>query len=267
MPSPFPGMNPYLESPSLWPGFHSRYITSLGNAINRSAPDKYFADIEQRVFLVKPGDSYQRAIVPDVSINESANEISANQLTSEGSIATKTVTPSIRVQMMEEEIAERFITIRAGAGAGDVDSEIVTIIEILSPSNKLVGSSGRTSYLAKREEVLKTRTHFIEIDLLRAGDRRPLGPGGYDSDYLVTLSRTEERPVAELWPTNLPSPLPTIPIPLLLGDADLVMDLQQILHQVYDESGYSRRIRHSDPIPAPPLSDQNAAWLKQLKEA
>ena len=264
MPSPFPGMNPYLESPEIWPGFHGSLIASIRGTINRIAPAKYFADIEQRVFLVKPGDPYQRAIVPDVSINETA-DASADRSNTSSNVAAQAVTPSIRVQMLDEEVAERFITIRAAAGAGGVDTEIVTIIEVLSPSNKLVGSSGRTSYLAKRDEVLKTRTHFIEIDLLRAGERRPLGPGGYDCDYLVTLSRVEERPVAELWPTNLQAPLPTIPIPLLPGDSDLVINLQQMLHQVYDESGYQRRIRLSDPIPLPPLSDDDQAWLEQLK--
>ena len=29
MPSPFPGMNPYLEQPSVWAGFHNRLIVAL----------------------------------------------------------------------------------------------------------------------------------------------------------------------------------------------------------------------------------------------
>ncbi|MFK7817487.1 MAG: DUF4058 family protein, partial [Planctomycetaceae bacterium] len=181
MPSPFPGMNPFLESPAVWPGFHNRFITALGNAINGVAPQTYFADIEQRVFLVKPGDPYQQVIIPDVAVAEAAVEPAAvpAETTNDGGTAVATVTPSIRVQMLEEEIAERFITIRTGPD--NTQSEIVTIIEIVSPSNKLIGSSGHTSYLKKREEILNSRTHFIEIDLLRGGDRRHLGPGGYSA--------------------------------------------------------------------------------------
>lgn len=262
MPSPFPGMNPFLESPAVWPGFHGRLIASLGNAINGVAPKTYFADIEQRVFLVKPGDPYQQVIVPDVAVAESTVTPPPPVDTSDGGTAIAAVTPSIRVQMLEEEIAERFITIRSGPG--ETKSEIVTIIEVVSPSNKLIGSSGHTSYLKKREEILNSRTHFIEIDLLRGGDRRHLGPGGYSADYLITLSRTEERPLADLWPTNLTMRLPTIPIPLMPGDDDLVIDLQKIFHQVYDESGYDRRIRLSDPLPKPPLSEKNAEWIQQF---
>lgn len=262
MPSPFPGMNPFLESPAVWPGFHASMITAVRNAINGVAPETYFADIEQRVFLVKPGDPYQQVIVPDVAVAESQTQPSVPVVTAEGGTAVAAVTPSIRVQMLEEEISERFITIRSGPD--ETNSEIVAIIELVSPSNKLVGSSGHKSYLAKREEILNSRTHFIEIDLLRGGDRRPLGPGGYSADYLITLSRTEERPMAELWPTNLPAKLPTIPIPLMPGDDDLVIDLQKIFHQVYDESGYDRRIRLTDPIPKPELSAKNAEWIKQF---
>ncbi len=70
MPSPFPGMNPYMESPSIWPGVHNRLITALGNEINRAAPPNYFADIEERVFLLRPSDPYFSLMIPDVTIKE-----------------------------------------------------------------------------------------------------------------------------------------------------------------------------------------------------
>lgn len=261
MPSPFPGMNPFLESPAIWPGFHSSMIAAIRNAINGVAPGEYFADIEQRVFVVKPGDIDRVAIIPDVPIAEAKAPVVESG--SEGGTAVAaSVTPSMRIVMPDGEIAERFITIRSGPGG--TDAELVTVIEIVSPTNKLHGSIGQKSYLAKRKQILNSRTHFIEIDLLRAGERHYLGPAAYESDYLISLSRTEERPAAEVWPTGMQASLPTIPIPLLLGDDDLVIDLQRVFTQVYDESGYDRRIRLSDPIPEPKLSDKNAEWIQQF---
>lgn len=254
MPSPFPGMNPYLEAPNLWPGFHNSYIAAIRNAINRTAPGKYFADIEERVFLVTPDDPAARLIVPDVSIRDSSITEFSNEST-----GTLTATPSITVAMLEESMSESYITVRA-----DNFDEVVSIIEVLSPANKTNQSASQRSYLAKRKQVLLSRTHFIEIDLLRAGMRSPMAQAEISREYLISLSRRERRPLVDCWVVGLLEPLPTIPVPLLPGDDDVLLDLQQLLHTVHDESGYVRRLNYNDKIPQPELAAELLAAVEVL---
>ncbi|MEZ6131770.1 MAG: DUF4058 family protein [Planctomycetaceae bacterium] len=261
MPSPFPGMNPFLEAPDLWPGFHNRLIAAISSALNRRSPKAYFADIEERIYVVKSDDPAIKLIIPDVSIREVQSPV-----THSGSgavaVATLTASPSLRVEMIHETLTETFLTIRAKA-----HEEIVTIIEILSPANKMIGSAGQTAYLSKRDEVLQSRTHFLEIDLLRAGCRRPMSYAYPERDYLVSLSRTEDRPVIDCWPVGLFERLPVVPVPLLPGDDDVLLDLQQILHDVHDDSGYVRRLNYAADVPTPALSTEQYSKLQSFVTA
>ncbi len=172
-----------------------------------------------------------------------------------------TFTPPIRAEILPDEISERYIAIRATRHHGD-GPEIVTIIEVLSPTNKLPGSECRTHYMAMRDEILYSRTHLIEIDLLRAGTRSMTLPIVDHFDYLIKLSRVEDRPHASFWPVPLESRVPQIPVPLLPGDDDIALDMQRLLNQVYDDPGYERRLDYSQPPPAPDLSDPRRQWLR-----
>jgi hypothetical protein len=136
--------------------------------------------------------------------------------------------------------------------------ELVTVLELLSPSNKYV-SPDRDQYLAKRSQLLASRAHFVEIDLLRGGPRLPLEnlPA---CDYCVLVSRVEERPSAGLWPIRLREQLPTIPIPLRPPHADVQLDLQEVLHRIYDAAGYEDDIYEGQPQPR--LSPEDAAWAQ-----
>ena len=259
MPSPFPGMNPYMESPGLWPGVHARLIDAIGDFINANAPGRYFADVEERVFLCEPDDPGHRLIVPDVAVAEFPQQTANPQ----GSLATAEVlSPSVQLALTDDEMTERYLTIREDPF--DSGSTVVTIIEVLSPANKLRGSGARRSYLEKRRQVLNSTTHFIEIDLLRSGDRTPMSGLIPDADYLVTVSRSEERPKIRVFPATLTDALPCFPIPLLPGDEDLKLNLQAILHSVHDRSGYARRLDYSKPVPDPEISEDRREWLHQF---
>jgi hypothetical protein len=107
--------------------------------------------------------------------------------------------------------------------------------------------------------LLKTSAHFVEIDLLRGGramphEKRPR------CDCSVSVSRAEDRPWAGFWPIRLRRRLPAVPIPLRPGNPDAPIDLQEILHQVYDASGYGDFIYNGWPDPA--LSSRDAAWAR-----
>jgi hypothetical protein len=137
---------------------------------------------------------------------------------------------------------------------------VVTVIEVLSPTNKL-NPADRAAYVAKRATLLRTQTHFIEIDLLRSGEPMPLTVQP-TSHYRVMLSRAPERPNVVLWPLRLRDRLPRIPVPLRAPDPDLSLDLQDVLHRVYDAAGYADYI-HTRP-PQPALHPDDARWAESL---
>lgn len=255
MPSPFPGMNPWMEAPELWPGVHAALISEIRSRLNATMPPKYFADVEERVFLCDTDDPMIRLIVPDVTVRE----LTPPNFLENNSTATATITPALHARVADLQITERRIVIRSS----DLQT-IVTVIEILSPANKLQGSAGRVSYLSKRRELMQSQAHFIEIDLLRAGSRAEPVPGMGRRDYLIWLSRSQDRMHVDYWPTPLESPLPTIPVPLLPHDHDVTLNMQMVLHDVYDRSGYVRRLDYSQSIPAPTLADGQIEWLRGL---
>jgi hypothetical protein len=138
--------------------------------------------------------------------------------------------------------------------------QLVTLIELLSPTNKRPGGD-RDQYLAKRNEILASGAHFVEIDLLRGGRRPPLEDMPA-CDYCVLVSRYEERPRVGLWPLRLCDRLPVIPIPLREPDPDARLDLQQVLHDIYDKAHYQTYIY--DGFPDPPLPPEDDRWVQEL---
>jgi hypothetical protein len=145
---------------------------------------------------------------------------------------------------------------------------VVTVIELLSPSNKAAGATGREAYLAKQDEVLRSPAHLIEIDLLRSGEHTVAAPRGELArrgvyDYLVSLNRATRRIRFEVWARTIRDRLPRVAVPLLDDDPDLVLDLQPLLDRCYDLGAYARRIDYGrDPVP--PLTRADAEWVDLL---
>ena len=239
MPSPFPGMDPYLENPVTWPDLHAGLITGIRRVLNPILRPKYVAHIEERVYISKEGDPGRRYLVPDVRVGETAE-------------------PIIVTSVLDEEFREIRLAIT------DVASrEIVTVIEVISPTSKCLGSAGRVQYLEKRQEIMSSPTHLVEIDLLREGKtlftQDPLPP----LHYSVHVSRAEVRPDGKLWPILLSQRLPIIGIPLKPGDADAKLDLQAMLAAEYDAGSYDLVIDY-DVAPAPPLAAEWPEWAANV---
>jgi hypothetical protein len=161
---------------------------------------------------------------------------------------------------LEEEVRERYLEIRERG-----THRVVTVIEILSPANKIKGTPRYQQFIRKRTEVLNSDVHWIEIDLLRAGTRWELVPG--PSDYCIVLSRVEgrqtEHPTAEAWLFNLPDPLPMVAVPLRAPHPDVALDLQRALNSVYDRAGYGLSVDYTQ-APEPPLPVERLAWAEAL---
>lgn len=106
---------------------------------------------------------------------------------------------------------------------------------------------------------------LVEVDLLRAGDPMPMrisGNGGR-SDYRILVSRSNDRPLADVYRFGVRDSIPDSPVPLRAGEPEPVVAVNQILHELYDRAGYDLAIDYSRP-PVPPLSDDDAAWAASL---
>lgn len=251
MPSPFPGMNPYLEHPSLWAGIHHRLITAIANDLAPQIRPKYIVAIEERVYEVN-GDAALLIGVPDVSVQSS---LSLGKQT-ESDLAVTLVTQPIEVILpMPEILTEAYLEIRAVE-----TEEVITVIEVLSPKNKQL-SIGRLQYETKRLKILGSATHLVEIDLLRQGNPMPM-TGQAQSHYRIVVSHSEIRPRASLYGFNLPDQIPKFPVPLRTGELEPTIDLKPLLDEIYDQGSYDLRIDYRRP-PIPALSEPEMVWVQE----
>lgn len=254
MPSPFPGMDPYLEAPELWPDLHHQLISVIREQLNIALRPRYHAMVEERVYLSDDRDPGRRVIIPDVSISPTQSSKSSSSLAPRSPSDLAVAEPIVATTVIDEEIREARVVIVDGAGR-----QVVTVIEVLSPTNKIVGSRGRESYESKRQEVLRSPAHLVEIDLLREGEPIYCAEQLPPHDYLVHVSRRDSRPKGTVWPILLTQQLPTISIPLQPDDPDASLDLGQVLNTSYDRAGYDLVIDYSKP-PRVRLSEPNASW-------
>jgi hypothetical protein len=248
-------MDPYLEDPAGWPNLHVNLITEIQAVLNRQLRPKYYARAEDRVYISDQDDPGRRVIAPDVRVLAREEQPPGPW----GDAAAVAVAEPVDVvTLIEDEIREMHVEVLDASLR-----QVVAVIEVLSPTNKVPNARGRESYHRKRAEVLASQSHWIEIDLLREGERlvaAELMPYG---DYFVHVSRVERRPSGKVWPIRLPQHLPVIPIPLRAEDPDAKVDLQQVLTAVYDRSSYDLTIDYgSDPVP--PLSREYARWADRL---
>lgn len=251
MPSPFPGMNPYLEHPDLWTEVHHLMIGILAETLNPQLLPNYRAAIEKRVYQ-SDGQELFLVGIPDVTVEQRA----AVRATQNLSVATTGARPMTVTLPMSQEVREAYLEIREL-----VTKQVVTVIEILSPANKRAGR-GRDTYLTKRQEILASATHLIEIDLLRAGEAMPVLGDGSQNDYRILVSRSDRRPRADLYPFDLTDSIPTVLLPLKANDREPVIDLDAILEQVYERAGFAVVIDyHQNPIPA--LPEPKLKWLDE----
>ena len=252
--SPFPGMNPYLEHSDLWPSVHHLLISELLKLLAPQLRPKYIVAVEVRIYETSGEDSLLVGI-PDVTVQRPLTP--TNPTTTNVAVATPSAEP-VRVTIpVPETVKQGYLEIR------EVETkEVVTAIEILSPVNKRSGE-GRKAYEVKRQKVLGSLTHLVEIDLLRSGQPMPFYSNGIQSHYRILICRSDRRPVADLYAFNLQNVIPQFPIPLKLGDIEPVVDLQTLLNSVYDIAGYDMRIDYTRN-PVPPLADADTAWADAL---
>jgi hypothetical protein len=263
MPSPIPGMDPFLEDPAVFPDLHDNLIAELRNAINAQLPPPYYASSASRVW-VEPS---QRRVEPDVNVlrPERAGAGTATR----SPVATAVARPPVVVRIPREEFHESYLDIYAKPG----NERLVTTIEVLSLTNKTSGGEGRPQYLRKQREVLACKVNLVEIDLLRGGQHTTavrledaLAKAG-PFDYHVCIRAFEEPDDFVIYPMSLGERLPILAIPLLPGDGSVPVDLQTLLDRCYDTGLYQRRVPYAAGAPVPPLRPEQTAWVEQILRA
>jgi hypothetical protein len=248
-------MNPFFEQ--RWRGAHTKLIAYLCDALQEQLPPDLIAGPEEEAVTIGGGGS-AIAYRPDVQVREpwTLKEPAAVE------VATKPppspASESIRV-FIEEEI-ERWLEIR------DATGRLITVIELLSPSNKLE-SANRDRYHRKRRAFISGGVNVVEIDLVRQGAwlfpegiRNVLQRAG--ACYGVSVLRTTRLGEYEVYPIGLRERLPAIRIPLRSADADVVLDLQPLIDQCHERSRY-HMLNYRLAL-NPPLAPEDALWANQL---
>jgi len=223
MPSPFPGMDPYLEHPQLWSTFQPQLLRCLHQILLPGLVDRYQARIEKRIYAAEeqPGE----AGFPPSS---------------------------------GEEQVEKFIEIRHRD-----DGRLVTLIEVVSPANKTTPAGRaaylekRKDAVAQRAGVVE-----IDLVLQGKPTLNYSRDGLPEYDYAVTVTRATAPDRYEIYTATLQKRLPKFKVPLSPDDRDALLDLQAAFTRAYDLGNFAAQIDYADPPPADvPLSDANASWL------
>lgn len=265
MTSPFPGMDPYLEAPDIWPDFHDRLATGISSDLNATLPEPYYARLGMRPEMgVVLGEGVPRRIVPDVVVVRHPERAAPTAPVLDR--PRTAISEAVHLTIRTDPIRHHFVEIRDAARG----HKLVTLIEIVSPSNKAPGPD-RRAYEEKQREVLNSDANLIELDLLRTGDhilpygelREAVEQLGFG--YLILINRAAGRRGMvtdyELYPITLREPLPCIPVPLRAGERDVPLDVQVMVNRAYDGGPYRRMIDYTQPSD-PPLSDEEAEWAE-----
>jgi hypothetical protein len=258
-------MDPYLEHPDLFPGLHDDLISLLKDALHLKLPEPYFTGSKARVWI----EVSERYIEPDVNVLRPRGAEQPRSTTNGPAVLTPPTTRgrAVLVHVPHDERREPFLNIYTRQGESDL---LVTTIEVLSPTNKTAGEHGRDLYIRKQKEILNSKVHLVEIDLLRGGlhstavprERAVEESGRFD--YHICVHCFDHFEDYLIYPIRLEETLPEVAIPLLPGDPPVLVDLQPIFNRAYEIGLYRRRIRYHGDTPAPPLSKEQAEWASRL---
>lgn len=249
MPSPFPGMDPYLEAQPFWQDLQPSMIAAMKGELKKRVPPNYTVWSDVYIWLHEP-DAETRLGKPDVFLAGVGRPGTGSGVATLRAPATS-ILPAVRRE------GNKYLKIK------EVDTDrIITVIELFSPANKT--GEDREAYLAKRSEYLATGTNLVEIDLLRSGERMPMGqPAPPQADYYVLVCRAADFPRTAIWPFTVRDTLPEISVPLKPEDGFVTLPLQTCFNIAYDQGPYDRAVNYRQP-PRIALPEPDAAWAREL---
>jgi hypothetical protein len=244
-------MDPFIEGQE-WVDFHHHIIEGNHRVLVPQVRPRYVVRVERRVCVERYVDRPPRLMRPDVAV------LSRGDAEPGGVAMAAAVRPVECTLPMPEERSEPPLTIRTRDSL-----QVITVMEVLSSDNKRPGSDGRREYLAKRNEVLQSSSHLVEIDLLRGGQRMPTVDPLPLGDFYAIVSRSRRRPTAEVYAWTLRQCLPPIGVPLADDDPDVTLDLQAVFTSAYDRAGYDYSLDYDGPTD-PALNERDDAWVREV---
>lgn len=259
------GMDPWLES--CWGDVHTSLTTYSRDQIQPRLPGDLHAQIEEYVSVdtVEDHSPKSQRFEPDVRVLERPPDSAASTAVATAP-AIKQVAEPLIVPLEIEPKTLRYIQIVEPVSG----NRLVTSIEFLSHANKS-NRKGRQQYRKQQEQMLGAGVNLVEIDLLRKGDwvlavPETNVPPSHSQPYRISVVRGAQPDQAEVYAVELDDHLPSIRIPLRESDADVFLDLQQVIELAYLNGGYGRHLNYAiDPVPELP-ADQ-AEWADQLLRA
>jgi hypothetical protein len=259
-------MDPYMENPEIFPDVHDSLITYLREQLQASLPAPYFAALGRRIWI----EFSRRSIGPDVQVRRGSSSVARRPEVGGVALATSPTARPVAVKVAHDEFREPLVEIYVQGGR---EKRLVTSIEVLSVTNKTPGERGRDLYKRKQDELLSSKVHLVEIDLLRGGEHTTAVPIDLaveecgHIDYHVSVHRFDEMETFFVYPIRLEDRLPVISIPLLPGDPEASIDLQAVFDRCYDAGPHLREISYGEDAVIPPLPPSQAAWADQLVRA
>jgi hypothetical protein len=249
-------MDPWLEDPELWPNVHNSLIIAIRDVLSPRPRPRYFVDVESRT-TVLTGTDQDHLYRPDVKIRAADSRLPARQGGAAVAERVRAQPFHVIMPMPVDEIEETFLAIK------DLPSrQLVTVIEVLSPTNKKT-KRARAEYLEKRRELLGSGVNFVEIDLLRSGRPMPPDRAELSSDYRVLIFRPRRGREVHLYGFSYRMEIPQIPVPLLPQEPEPSLELNVILHALYERASYDLTIDYRQP-PAPRLRKADRAWAASI---
>lgn len=260
MKSPFPGMDPYIEVCNLWEGFHHHLIESIYRTLAQQLPKGFTADVNARsyVVLVEENGKKEHLAKPDVVVTESGRR--ARPRPKNGGVAVVEASGPAEWVAMEAFVAEKYRETFVEIYLQGEERTLITCVEVLSPSNKRAGTEGWTEYERKRQAMLLGRANFVELDLLRGGQKMPMRTPWPDVPYTLLVSRGT--PHCRVWKGHFNARLPIIPVPLFDPHPDLRLDPQPLIDEIYSLGRYGELIDYTRPL-RPKLSRADAAYVRE----
>jgi hypothetical protein len=248
-------MDPWLEHPDLWPDVYNSLITSIRDELAPLLAPRYFVGVGTRTTVLS-GLDIEQIYQPDVAIH-AATRIAKPSSQPVAVLERPAVPPEYVVVTVAEEIEETYLVIEELPGR-----KLVTVVEVLSPTNKKT-TEGRRDYVKKRDDVIRSRVNLVEIDLMRGGTPMPMKTPASPGDYRILICRAGSGQRAHLYVFSWTKPIPTIPIPLVAGDAEPILDLNRVLHALVERARYDLVIDYQQP-PDPPLRPEDRSIATEI---
>jgi hypothetical protein len=246
MPSPFPGMNPYFKNPQLWEVFHNRLITAIANVIREKLRPRYRVEVSKSSSI-------------EIYTQTRFSPIMATAAVQLNNIVP--VSSTLKINNYYEPTPQEEPEIIKLPGYRIVATgEIVTVIEVLSFKNKCFEEE-KEAYNKNRQRILNSLTNLVEIDLLGDCEQMQNLNNQVNSDYRILVNCAECLRQETVYSFGLQDPIPTFSLPLLFGDRQPSINLQALIHEVYDDVNFDINYIIE---PNFPLNKADAAWADKL---